>query len=235
MPASNPPAKRKIDNILIQSASFRLRRKRGRKIIDLIEKIYAERQKVDIVDIGGTKEYWDIIPLDYLRGRNVRITLVNISIPENLPDEFDAIFSYKQGDACRLKDIADSQFDLAHSNSVIEHVGTWEKMVEFAEEIRRIAKLYFVQTPNYFFPIEPHFLFPFFHWLPVSIRIRLVMRFQLGCFQKAANAAEGRAIIGMSRLLTKRKLRALFPDAKLHKERMFFLVKSFILIRTGCI
>ena len=159
MPVKEFSIKRKIDNPLIQSAIFRLRRKRSRKIVDLIEKIYAERQKVDIVDIGGTKEYWDIIPPDYLRRRNVHITLVNISIPENLPDEHDAVFSYKQGDGCRLKDIADYQFDLAHSNSVIEHVGNWEKMIDFAEEIRRIAKIYFVQTPIIFSPSNRIFYF----------------------------------------------------------------------------
>ncbi|MBN2321558.1 MAG: methyltransferase domain-containing protein [Acidobacteria bacterium] len=231
MPAKESPANRKIDHPRIRSASFRMRQKRGGKIVDLIEKIYAKKQKADIVDVGGTKEYWNIIPVDYLHRRNVHITLVNISPPENLPDKHDAVFSYMQGDGCRLKEIADNQFDLAHSNSVIEHVGNWGKMVDFAGEIRRIAKMYYVQTPNYYFPVEPHFLFPFFHWLPVSIRLRMIMRFQLGCFPKAANEEEARVFVELCRLLTKRKLLYLFPDAALHKEKLFFFVKSFTLIR----
>ncbi len=215
----------------MRAVTFRLRRKRGRKIVDLIEKIFAERQKVDIVDIGGTREYWSIIPVDYLRRRNVHITLVNISPSENPTGGQDPVFSYMHGDGCQLKEIADQQFDMAHSNSVIEHVGNWDKMIAFAGEIRRIAKMYYVQTPNYFFPIEPHFLIPFFHWLPVSVRLRLIMRFQLGCFPKAADEEEARGFLEICRLLTKRRLHSLFPDAVLHKERLFFLVKSFILIR----
>ena len=233
MSARLPPARRKIDHPCMQSVAFRLRRRRSGKIIDLIEMIYAKRQKVNIVDIGGTIEYWNIIPRDYLLRRNVHITLVNISPPENLPEENDAVFSYMQGDGCRLKDIKDNQFDMAHSNSVIEHVGNWQKMVDFAEEIRRIAKMYYVQTPNYFFPIEPHFLFPFFQWLPVSVRVRLIMRFQMGCFPKADNEREARAFLDLCQLLTKRKLLSLFPEARLHRERLFFWVKSYILIGTG--
>jgi hypothetical protein len=235
VPAEPTPAKRKINRPRIRSVALRMRRKRGRKIIALIEKIYAARQEVHIVDVGGTREYWNIIPVEYLRRRNVHITVVNISPSENPPDRHETMFSYMQGDGCRLEVIADYQFDIAHSNSVIEHVGEWEKMVDFANEIRRIARLYYVQTPNYYFPLEPHFLFPFFQWLPLSLKLRLIMRFQLGCFPKAAGEEEARTYVEMCRLLTKRKLIRLFPDAELHKERLFFLAKSFILIRDSLV
>jgi len=107
----------------------------------------------------------------------------------------------------------------------------WDKVKAFAGEIRRIAKMYYVQTPNYFFPIEPHFLVPLFHWLPMTLRLRMIMRFQLGCFPKAADEEEARRFVEACRLLTKRRLQSLFPDAVLHREWLFFLVKSFILIR----
>jgi hypothetical protein len=235
MPVKSPPARKKIDHPRIQSITFRLRRKRGRKIIDLIDRIYGKKHRVDIVDVGGTREYWKIIPMEYFRRKNVHITLVNVSPAENPPNAQDDLFSYMQGDGCGLKDIADHQFDIAHSNSVIEHVGDWGKMVEFAGEIRRIARAYYVQTPNYFFPIEPHFLFPFFHWMPLSVRLRLIMRLQLGCFPKAASEEEARGYIELCRLLTKRQLLNLFPDAVLQKERMLFFVKSFVLIRDNII
>ena len=89
--------------------TFRLRRKRSGKIIDLIETIFEKRKNVNIVDIGGTIEYWDIVPRDYLLRRNVHITLVNLSPTGNLPAKNDAVFSYVQGDGCRLKDIKDNQ------------------------------------------------------------------------------------------------------------------------------
>jgi hypothetical protein len=196
----------------------------------MVEVVYANRRKVEIVDVGGTRDYWNIIPMEYLRRRNVHITLVNISAVENAVDGNEEMFSSVQGDGCGLEDIGDRQFDIAHSNSVIEHVGDWGRVVGFAKEMRRIARSYYVQTPNYFFPVEPHFLFPFFHWLPLAARIRLAMRFSLGCFPKASSIEEARGYIELCRLLTKEELLRLFPDAVLYRERMLLLTKSFVLI-----
>jgi hypothetical protein len=216
-----------------RSIGFKLRQKRSKRILDLIDRVYGNRQKVEIIDVGGTREYWNIIPVDYLWRRNVRITIVNLAVPANSFDMEDAVFLKVQGDGCNLKEIKNNQFDIAHSNSVIEHVGGLSQMKNFAKEMRRVAASYYVQTPNYFYPIEPHFLFPFFHWLPVRIRLRLAMRYQLGCFPRASNINEARGFVDLCQLLKKRTLLDLFPDATLYKERLFLLVKSFVLIRDG--
>jgi hypothetical protein len=216
-----------------QSIGFKLRQKRGRRIVDLIERVYEINQKVEMIDVGGTREYWNIIPTEYLQRRNVRITIVNLAAPSHRFDAQDTVFSYVQGDGCHLKEVQANQFDIAHSNSVIEHVGDLNRMTDFALETRRIAASYYVQTPNYFYPIEPHFLVPFFHWLPVPIRLRLAMKFRLGCFPKASDIEEARSFVNLCQLLKKRTLLDLFPDATLYKERLFLLVKSFVLIRDG--
>jgi hypothetical protein len=231
MPAALFSAKRIIDYQSDQSIGFKLRKKRSKRIIDLIDGIYAQKQGVEIVDVGGTREYWNIMPADYLRQKNVHITIVNIADPDHPVDAEDPVFAFVQGDGCDLKDIGSNQFDLAHSNSVIEHVGGLDRMAGFAKEIRRIAASYYVQTPNYYYPVEPHFLFPFFHWLPVALRLRLAMRFQLGCFPRASSIDEARGFVELCRLLKKRTLLDLFPDAVLYSERLFLLVKSFVLIR----
>jgi len=231
MPAAFFSVRKITDYQSDQSIGFKLRQKRSKRIIDLIEKVYANRRQVEIVDVGGTREYWNIIPIEYLHRRHVRIAIVNLTVPTHPFEEQDAVFSYVQGDGCDLKGIGHNQFDIAHSNSVIEHVGGLNRMADFAKEIRRIAASYYVQTPNYFYPIEPHFLFPFFHWLPVPVRLRLAMRFKLGCFPRASNMDEARSFIDLCRLLKKRTLLDLFPDATLYRERLFLLVKSFIMIR----
>jgi len=64
---------------------------------------------------------------------------------------------------------ADDEFDLAYCSSVIEHVPRARREA-FAHELRRVARGWFVQTPAYSFPIEPHALLPAAHWLPVALR-----------------------------------------------------------------
>lgn len=231
MPTTRFSVRKITDYQSDQSIGFKLRQRRSKRIVDLIEKVYANKQQVEIIDVGGTREYWNIIPIEYLKQRQVHIAIVNLTVPSDPSGGQDTVFSCVQGDGCDLREIQQDQFDIAHSNSVIEHVGGLNKMTDFAKEIRRVAASYYVQTPNYYYPIEPHFLFPFFHWLPVPARLRLAMRFQLGCFPRASNMKEARSFVDLCRLLKKRTLLDLFPDARLYKERLFLLVKSFVLIR----
>jgi SAM-dependent methyltransferase len=64
---------------------------------------------------------------------------------------------------------ADGEFDLAYCSSVIEHVAPPDRAA-FAHELRRVARGWYVQTPAYSFPIEPHALLPAAHWLPARLR-----------------------------------------------------------------
>ena len=61
----------------------------------------------------------------------------------------------------------DGEFDLVYCSSVIEHVPPARRET-FARELRRVGRGWFVQTPAFSFPIEPHALLPFAHWLPVG-------------------------------------------------------------------
>lgn len=74
-------------------------------------------------------------------------------------------------DATERLPFQDDEFDLAYSNSVIEHIPP-ERHKEFASEVRRVARGWWVQTPAMSFPIEPHSLLPGAHWLPRSLRRR---------------------------------------------------------------
>jgi SAM-dependent methyltransferase len=61
----------------------------------------------------------------------------------------------------------DDAFDLGFSNAVIEHVaGGREGQRQFLAELCRVAGRVFVTTPNRWFPVDPHSLLPFVHWLP---------------------------------------------------------------------
>ncbi len=222
-------AKRLINYQSEKSFAFKLRKKRAHRIKSLINNCFNEHNKVNIIDVGGTKTYWKIIPNEFLSKNNVHITVINLPSPDPLPEN-DEIFTFVGGDGCNLTDFSDNSFHIYHSNSVIEHVGNWDKMVSFSKEAVRVANKYYLQTPNFWFPIEPHFLTPFFHWLPKSIRIKLVMNFKLGWFRKAKNYNEAKGFVENCNLLTKKDLLKLFPNASVHNERIFLFIKSFVLI-----
>ena len=72
-------------------------------------------------------------------------------------------FKSIKGDATNLSNFKDNQFDIVFSNSLIEHLYTYENMKLMANETMRVGKKFFVQTPNKYFPIEPHYFFHFFN------------------------------------------------------------------------
>jgi ubiquinone/menaquinone biosynthesis C-methylase UbiE len=126
-----------------------------------------------------------------------------------------------KGDGTKLP-FTDEEFDVAFSSSVIEHVPA-ELQPAFASEIRRVARRYFVQTPNRYFPIEPHYQLPFFQFLPETVRRALNQRFTLGWQAKGQWEQID--------LLSAKDLRRLFPDAEIHCERLLGLTKSLMAVR----
>ena len=116
----------------------------------------------------------------------------------------------------------DGSFPVVFSNSVIEHV---PKVLQpaFAREIRRVGERYFVQTPNRWFPIEPHYQMPFVHFLPERALRALNKRFTMG-WRKRSEWHE-------TTLLSASDLRRLFPDATIHRERVLGLTKSLMAVR----
>lgn len=123
---------------------------------------------------------------------------------------------FVQADAAQRLPFDDGAFDLAYSSSVIEHVEP-ERRAAFAGEVRRVARGFFVQTPARSFPIEPHALLPFAHWLAPTLRRPY---WRLG----TAGAWED------IQLLRRAELAALFGEPIL-AERYAGLVKSWIALR----
>jgi hypothetical protein len=104
-------------------------------------------------------------------------------------------------------------------------------MRQFSREVSRVADKYFVQTPNYWFPIEPHFMTLFFHWLPKPLRVWAMLKFSLGSEERRTTVDSAVRAVENARLLDKRMFGALFPDARIQIERVLLLPKSLIAIR----
>lgn len=211
-----------------QSYASRLRQRRSAHLKGLIERISARRGGVRVLDIGGTRHYWNILPPGFLAAHKVHVTVLNL--PGQMRDRDDEVFSFVDGDGCAL-DYPDGSFDLAHSNSVIEHVGRWRDMRAFAENTRRVADSYYLQTPYFWFPIEMHFLMPFYHWLPDPVRAGINMRFAMASVRRPDVSQAMQEAVDDLRLLDLKMLRALLPDATVHWEHFALLRKSMIAIR----
>jgi Methyltransferase domain len=124
---------------------------------------------------------------------------------------------FVQADAAALP-FADGEFEIAYSNSVVEHIVDPRERSRFADEVRRVGRRYFVQTPNRWFPVEPHSLLPLVHWLPRSLGRRLWR------FGVSGDPFDETLLLGP------RELRRLFPDARIVRERLGPLTKSIVAV-----
>jgi len=152
----------------------------------------------------------------------LRVVGLNLELPDAglrtaMPD-----VRFVVGDG-RFLPFTDGSVDVVFCSSVIEHVGGPEDRERLAREIRRVARAYYVQTPNRHFPIEPHYLFPFFQYLPERAQRALTRRFALGHFRRGSYEK--------ITLLAYHDLVRLFPDAVVFRERCAGLTKSFMVVR----
>jgi hypothetical protein len=213
-----------------ESFGYRLRRRRSRHLRGIIEHIASSRDgRCRILDVGGESGYWlNIFGMDWLRQHRVEIVLLNHTDEYVGRDLDQSIFSIVIADGCALP-YGDGAFDLAHSNSVIEHVGDPGRQAKFATEIRRIARRFYVQTPARCFPIEAHTRFPWFQYLPATARVWLFQHVALGPYPKV-DAVRARAFHEELCLLSHRQFARLFPDATIERERLFGLTKSYMAV-----
>ena len=160
---------------------------------------------IRILDIGGTHAFWNSIGFKY--SKNCEFTLLNladIEIPEGVTG-----FKSIRG---------------------IEHVGKkpeWKKMVS---EMRRTGKYYFLQTPNRAFFMEPHFLMPWFQFLPLKMKAFILLHFRFGWFKYIRTREEALEAADSIHLLSHKDVKELFPDGTIKKERFLGMTKSFMVM-----
>lgn len=135
---------------------------------------------------------------------------------------------------------ANEFFDIVYCSSVIEHVTVpkekvweivsekefretaWEKQKMLAEEINRVGRQFFVQTPARSFPVESHIWLPFFGFLSRPIQIKIMLLTNKFWIKEA---------IPDFNLLNEKQMAELFPGAEIVFEKKFGLVKSIMAIK----
>jgi len=211
-----------VDRENSKSLINKVRAKRLAYLLRLIDSIEEENEKIKILDVGGEPIFWKDAEIDH---SNFDITLINLKQGEPIFQNMECVV----GDARDLSRFSDSSFDLVVSNSVIEHVGTWEDQTRMAQHIQRVGKRIFLQTPNYWFPVETHFVTPFFQYLPVWLRTWLVCNFSLGNYKKTKDWEKAKGYVTQIELLSKRQMRKLFPNSTIENEWLFGMINGFII------
>ncbi|MEE4211840.1 MAG: class I SAM-dependent methyltransferase [Parvularcula sp.] len=205
----------------------RFRIKRGEMLQKLIEQVSDSLERnIVILDIGGRPDYWDNVGFS----RIAKIELVTNDegeVKRNHPSGMPkGMMNFRIGDACDLSAYADQSVDLVHSNSVIEHVGNWEAMVAMANEVQRVGRSGWIQTPAWEFPLEPHFRLPFMHWFGRPIQTWMVY-YSPPWRGRRNDLYVRRHRVERVNLLSKSETQALFPGKPVYVERTFLLPKSY--------
>lgn len=176
-----------------------------------------------ILDVGGSYyTFWVYSPV------KPKVTILNPKaswLECNEPG-----FATMLGDG-RALPFENKSFDIVVSNSVIEHLGEWQQQQIFAEEIRRVGRSYWVQTPNRGFFMEPHFLAPLIHFLPKPYRKRLARYFTVWGLTIRPTPKQVDELVEEISLLNKPEVQTLFPDAQIICEKWCGMTKSIIACR----
>ena len=224
---------RKTTVDLISRWSSARRRARG----DLFRQLLAPTEHDTILDLGAEDGHHIAAVIPF------RSNVTIADIDADALEQGRARFGFRTAlldEGGRLP-FPDDHFDIIFCSSVIEHVtvdkvelgtirsgrafaaASWEHQRRFAEEIRRVGKRYFVQTPNKWYPIESHTWLPLpIVVLPRSLQLRLVQwlnRWWLKPTQVDWN------------LLTRPDMAELFPEATIVPERMLGMCKSLIAVK----
>lgn len=184
---------------------------------------FPELGSMSIIDLGGTAESWQHAPV-----QPAQVHIVNLE-----PDDQDlpAWIHCTKADACELPaSVRPGNYDLVYSNAVIEHVGGYYRRMRFAETAYALAPQHWLQTPYRYFPIEPHWLFPCFQFLPLNARAWVAQWWPLSHVRSVSREDGLRGAAGVE-LLSHAEMSLLFPDSVILAERAFGLVKSLVALR----
>lgn len=207
-----------MTNSVLLERAFRYFRSRRMR---LFLQTFAISADTRILDVGGSPEIWQFIPV------RPRLTFANL--PSAVTR--DEHCRWVGADGCRLP-FRDKAFDIAFSNSVIEHVGDAQSQAAFAAEIRRVARAYWVQTPDRVAPFEMHSMLPFVHFLPKNWQSPVMRRISPWSLITHPNEEQKEyffaSVLRDLRLLGDHELRSLFPDATVVRERIGGIPKSLV-------
>lgn len=209
---------------LILGVTGHFRRRRANLLIE----VFPDVDGYVVCDLGGSKHFWWSVG-GVLQPRRVDVVNVESSALDaaGVSEGLDSRFRFLVYDGRRLDCEAD-HYDLLLCNSVIEHVPPPDRPA-LAREMTRASPRVFVQTPAYAFPVDPHFLMPFVHWLPRPVA-RVLVRVSPWRLLSRSDRSTTDRYFDETRLLKRAEVESLFPAATVHTERWCGLPKSYVAV-----
>lgn len=201
---------------IFRIVSPRFRKKRMQRFADR----FGIAPETTILDVGGTWSNWELL------NEKPQVVVLNLYGPP--PGQQTTKWVVGSG---LMLPFGDDTFDIVYSNSVIEHLGTLANQRRFADELRRVGRRYYVQTPNKRFVIEPHLITPLIHYLPKQSQRRLLRNGTVWGWLTRPSQESCDQFLSTTRLLNCKEFQDLFDfKGQVWKERFLGLVKSFIAI-----
>jgi len=174
-----------------------------------------------VLDLGGTVISWRVFDL---QPRSV--TVVNLCDDESPRERW---IEYVKDDACAG---GFGKYDLVFSNSLMEHLGGHARRHAFAKVVQESAPAWWVQTPYRYFPIEPHWIFPGFQFLPFRARVLVCQHWGMLHFAPERDRAVAAEMVASVELVSATEMRAYFPTSQIWFERIAGVPKSLVAVRT---
>lgn len=210
------------------------RAQRGRLFRSFIDRMPG---RLRIVDLGGTIAYWNTWGLK--ADDRFDITLINhhhtdksqVHVRSDLPNLRNVL-----ADVGTLTVQQYRQFDVIFSNSLIEHLTSRQLQVNLARNITECGRPYFIQTPNKYSPIDPHFprpYVPFFAIYPKPLQARLLTMGALGSGSAASSFDAAMTRLQHYHPLGRSEMRGLFPSARIVMERPMGVPMSIVALSHG--
>jgi hypothetical protein len=197
----------------------RLSHKSRTKKFELLLSLFRPRPEDRVLDIGASGEVFLRYTLEDIFPYPERIVAGGYELREVLSArQYYPRPRYSLFDGCALP-FPDRSFDLVFSNAVIEHILGEGRQAQFAREIMRVGKSWFVTTPNFWHPFETHYHLPFIHFLP-----RVVQRE----YNRLCGTHIARGTVQELALLSASQLRALFPTSRIAKVRVTFWPETLV-------
>ena len=180
-----------------------------------------------VLDVGFTDH--EYVPHENYLERHYpwpsRLTALGIDEPVECPKRYPEV-SFVRYDGTVFP-FEDGEFDVAHSNAVIEHVGGRDRQLLFVSELLRVAHSVWMTTPSRGFPLDSHTLITMAHWLPRSWRDAVY-----------AKLGKSWATGDYLNLLYRRDIERLLAEAgtadyRIVSNRLVFLPMDYVVIAMG--